>query len=127
YFVPDIFQDEDMARILDIGTSRALTPVPSFTSERFPYGGFNYIRAGWDPQDPYLFMYCSPWPVGGSLSGRNNNAIGVSAYGCDLLETGENGTYDQPRSPVKVDGEEQNFRYGIPIWGHRGPMITATD
>ena len=74
--------------------------------------------------DPYLFYvmpHLSRWA--GSLSGRNNNAIGLSAYGYDLLETGENGVYDQPHTPVKVDGKEQFFQFGISAWGHRGQMV----
>jgi hypothetical protein len=47
--------------------------------------------------------------MGGSLSGRNNNALGLSSGGYDLLVTGDNGVYDQPHSPVKVDGQEQHF------------------
>lgn len=126
YFVPEIFRNQDVAGILDIGTGRASGIVPSFTSERFPYAGHTYIRAGWKPSDPYLYMYCSPWPMVGELSNRNNNAIGLSAYGCDLLETGENGTYDEPHTPVKVDGQDQFFRLGIPVWGHRGPLLTTS-
>jgi hypothetical protein len=33
-------------------------------------------------------MYAAPYPLSGSLSVRNNNAIGLAAYGYDLLETG---------------------------------------
>jgi hypothetical protein len=126
YFLPDAFQNPDIANIMAISTGRRPDGVPSFTSERFPYGGHAYIRAGWDAKDAYLYMYAAPYPLSGSLSVRNNNAIGLSAYGYDLLETGENGVYDQPHSPVKVDGQEQYFQFGIPTWGHRGPMLTTS-
>ncbi|MDQ2732675.1 MAG: chitobiase/beta-hexosaminidase C-terminal domain-containing protein, partial [Armatimonadota bacterium] len=112
-------------KILSIGIGHR-EGTPSFTSERFPYTGLSYIRAGWKPTDPYVFMVCSPHPAGGVLSWRNNNAIGLGGFGYDLIETGENGTYDQPHTPVRVDGEEQFFHLGIPTWGHRGAMITAT-
>ena len=126
YFVPEILQDPDAARILSIGNGRPDYGAPSFTSERFPYSGLTYIRAGWQHDDPYLFLFCAPAPQGGCLSWRNNNAIGLSAFNHDLLETGENGTYDQPHSPVRVDGEEQFFHLGIPTWGHRGAALTAS-
>lgn len=126
YFLPDAFQNPDIANIMAISTGRRADGVPSYTSERFPYGGHGYIRAGWDAKDPYLYMYAAPYPLSGSLSVRNNNAIGLSAYGYDLLETGENGVYDQPHSPVKVDGQEQYYQFGIPTWGHRGPMLTTS-
>jgi len=126
YFLPDAFQNPDIANILALSSGRRADGVPSFTSERFPYGGHAYIRAGWDAKDPYLYMYCAPYPLSGSLSVRNNNAIGLSAYGYDLLETGENGVYDQPHTPVKVDGQDQYFPFGVSSWGHRGPMLSTS-
>lgn len=122
--VPDLLNDPDVAAILRRTTGRG-GPAPSFTSERFPYAGHAYLRAGWERDDPYMYFFCSPRPTLGCLSWRNNNAIGMSAFGQDLLETGENGTYDQPRSPLRVDGQEQFFHVGIPTWGHRGPLLTA--
>jgi hypothetical protein len=122
--VPEMLAQPDVAAILARTSGRG-GPPPSFTSERFPYAGHAYLRAGWERDDPYLYFFCSPRPTVGSLSWRNNNAIGFSAFGQDLLETGENGTYDQPRSPLRVDGQEQFFHAGIPTWGHRGPLLTA--
>ncbi|RYG55732.1 hypothetical protein EON80_30265, partial [bacterium] len=74
----------------------------------------------------YLYMYAAPYPLSGSLSVRNNNAIGLGAYGYDLLETGENGVYDQPHTPVKVDGLDQHYPFGVLAWGHRGQMLTTS-
>ena len=122
--IPELLNDPDVAAILRRTTGRG-GPAPSFTSERFPYAGHTYLRAGWERDDPYLYFFCSPRPTLGCLSWRNNNAIGMSAFGQDLLETGENGTYDQPRSPLRVDGQEQFFHVGLPTWGHRGPLLTA--
>ncbi len=96
---------------------------PSFTSESLPYSGHNYMRAGWNSGDPYLYMFCSPKPAVGSLSRRNNNAVGVSAFGEDLIGAGDNGPYDEPHSPVRVDGQEQFFWAGVPSWGHRGTLL----
>lgn len=124
FYTPELFQNPDLARILAIGLGR-MTEPPSFTSERFPVSGHTYIRAGWNKEDPYLFMYCASRPTVGALSWRNNNAIGIGGYGQDLIETGENGTYDQPHTPVRVDGLDQYFHAGIQSWGHRGPMLTA--
>ena len=126
YFIPEAFQNPDIANILALSTGRTASSLPSFTSERFPFSGMSYIRAGWQPTDPYAFFYCAPQPMGGSLSWRNNNALGLGAFGYDLLETGENGVYDQPHTPVRVDGQEQFFQFGIPTWGHRGAMLTTS-
>lgn len=126
YFIPEAFQNPDIAGIMAISTGRTGSSLPSFTSERFPLSGLSYIRAGWKPNDPYMFFYCAPQPMGGSLSWRNNNAVGLGAFGYDLLETGENGVYDQPHTPVRVDGLEQFFQFGIPAWGHRGAMLTTS-
>jgi hypothetical protein len=123
YFTPEIFRIPDMSDILSLGVGD-LDATPSFMSDWLPYSGHYYIRSGWKRTDPYLYMYCAPHPAGGQLSSRNNNAIGVGGYGHDLIETGENGTYDTPRSPVRVDGLEQYFHAGIPSWGHRG-LLTA--
>lgn len=126
YFLPDAFQNSDIANIMAISSGRRADGAPSFDSERFPYGGHAYIRAGWDANDPYLYMYGAPFPLSGSLSVRNNNAIGLGAYGYDLIETGENGVYDQPHTPVKVDGLDQHYPFGVLAWGHRGPMLTTS-
>jgi hypothetical protein len=95
-------------------------PRPAFTSECFPVTGLFYQRAGWNAGDPYLFMHCSPHATGGDLSERNANAIGLGAYGCDLLDTGEKGVYDTPHSPLRVDGQEAYFHDGFSSWDHRG-------
>jgi len=124
FYTPELFQDPDLARILAIGSGHFTDP-PSFTSERFPVSGHTYMRAGWNRDDPYLFMYCAARPTVGALSWRNNNAIGIGGFGQDLIETGENGTYDQPHTPVRVDGHDQYFHAGVQSWGHRGPMLTA--
>ena len=126
YFLPDAFQDPDVANIMALSTGRRANSEPSFTSERLPYGGHAYIRDGWGPEDPYLYMYAAPYPLSGALSVRNNNAIGIGAYGCDLIETGENGVYDRPRTPVKVDGLDQHYPFGVQSWGHRGQMLTTS-
>ncbi len=125
-FSPDAFQNPDIANIMALSSGRRADGAPSFTSERFPYGGHAYIRGGWDAKDPYLYLYAAPYPLSGSLSVRNNNAIGLSAYGYDLIETGENGVYDQPHTPVKVDGLDQFYPFGVAAWGHRGQMLTTS-
>ncbi|MDB5243984.1 MAG: heparinase, partial [Spirosoma sp.] len=126
YFLPDAFQNPDIANIMAISTGRRPDGMPSFTSERLPYGGHAYIRDGWGAKDPYLYMYAAPYPLSGSLSVRNNNAIGLGAYGYDLIETGENGVYDRPHTPVKVDGLDQDYPFGVLAWGHRGQMLTTS-
>ena len=96
--------------------------APPFTSECFPVSGMFYQRAGWKHGDPYLYMHCPPHLDGGSMGIRNANAIGIAAYGADLLETGENGPYDPPHSPLRVDGREAYFSNGALRWAHRGMM-----
>jgi Chitobiase/beta-hexosaminidase C-terminal domain len=95
---------------------------PAFTSECFPVSGYFYQRAGWKPGDSYLFMQCPTVPATGSIGRRSANAIGIGAYGADLIETGENGPYDPPRSPLLVDGQEGWITAAFLYWAHRGLM-----
>ncbi len=123
-YVPEAFAQPDISRILEI-TRTHKGEDPSFTSEWFPYAGYRYIRAGWKAQDPYLFMISSPKPLLGNLSAQDNNAIGLAGYGMDLLMTGDVGPYSRNRSPILVDGKEQFFHAGIPLWGHRHFLVAA--
>ncbi|MBA3938078.1 MAG: chitobiase/beta-hexosaminidase C-terminal domain-containing protein [Planctomycetes bacterium] len=116
--MPEATTDPDLVALMGLAAG-PLTRPPSFQSDCFPVSGFFYQRLGWRPGDPYLAMHCSPHPTGGDLSDRDNNAIGLSAWGADLLDTGEDGAYDQPRSPLRVDGQEQHFRDGYVGWDHR--------
>ena len=117
--VPELIADPGTAALLAFHEKRL---PPPFTSECFPVTGFFYQRAGWRRGDPYLFMHCPPHINQGSLGTRNANAIGIGAFGADLLETGENGPYDSPHSPLRVDGREAYFSSGLLAWGHRGLM-----
>lgn len=117
--MPELASDPLTAPLLAFHQRRI---PPATTSECFPVSGFFYQRTGWAKGDPYLAMHCPPKMCGGSLGIRNANAIGIGAYGADLLDTGENGCYDQPRPPLLVDGQEAWFPDGVAAWEHRGWM-----
>jgi hypothetical protein len=131
-WLPEAANDPDLAALMSLAAG-PIARAPSFASDCFPVSGFFYQRDGWKPGDPYLFMHCSPHPTSGDLSDRDNNAIGIGADGADLIDTGEDGAYDQPRSPLRVDGQEQHFRDGFSGWDHRavigkdGAMVAWTD
>jgi hypothetical protein len=88
---------------------------PGYTSEWFPYGGFNIVRDGWDRNDGWGTLFCSPMPgaYGGYRSRSNNNTFGLSASGQLLLMDDSTGHYMYPSSPLRVDGRNQFFHTGI--------------
>jgi hypothetical protein len=107
-------------------------PIP-FTSEGFPYGGYYNLRSSWERDGQWADLFCSPVPTGGHglIGMKNNNAVGLSAFGQDLLLTGGFGSYSYQRSPIRVDGQEQFFHAGIanapsPM-GHKGFMLSWPD
>jgi hypothetical protein len=122
--VPEMLCDPTLSRMLALMRGRGGV-WPSYTSERYPYAGYTIMRGGWGPKDPYAFMLCASHPGHGNISDRDNNAFGLSAFGQDLLVTGELGPYSKNNTPVLVDGKEQYFWAGISGWGHRGQRVTA--
>lgn len=90
------------------------TPPP-VTSEHFPYGGYTVIRSGWGPGDSQGFLFSSPQPgaTAGFNSERNNNALTLSAFGDDVIVSGDRGAYTHRPSPIRADGKEQAFHLGL--------------
>lgn len=104
---------------------------PSYTSEWFPYAGYNLVREGWEKDSGHGFLFCSPQPgaYGGFRSRSNNNAFGLAAYGWDLLVDDTTGHYMYPSSPIRVDGLDQFFHAGVykvqPPAAHKVYQVSA--
>ncbi len=129
--IPEFFNVPDTARRLnrafaDKSPSRrsaeamnAGTDPPSYASEWLPYGGWYFLRGGWDPNDPFLFMKSASHVIGhgGPFTlWANNNAVSLYAFGEELL-------FLHHITPVTVDGLEQDVRAGLPYCGHMGYML----
>ncbi len=104
---------------------------PSYTSEWFPYGGYNIVRDGWERDSGYGAMFCSPKPgaYGGRRSRSNNNTFGLNAWGEDLVVDAEGGKYNERPSALTVDGHLQQFHarvYSVPDpSGHKTTQVSA--
>jgi len=95
------------------------TDAPTYASEWLPYGGWYFLRGGWEREDHFLFMKSSSHVVGHggpSTLWSNNNAASLYAFGKELL-------FLHHITPVTVDGLEQNPRAGLPYCGHMGYML----
>ena len=120
------FSKPDIGAVYRTLTGQDMGQKPDFTSSFFAYGGYHQMRMGWDPESGYGSFFCSPFPCGaGGLRGlKNNNAFYLSLRGEDLLDGGMVGPYSFDRSPLRVDGFEQNFNAGISRGGlgksHKG-------
>lgn len=88
---------------------------PGYTSDWFPYAGFNLVREAWDKTSGVGAMFTSPQPgaYGAFRSRSNNNTFTLSAFGQDLLIDDATGHYMYPNSPLTVDGRNQFFHVGI--------------
>lgn len=104
---------------------------PSYTSEWFPYAGYNLVREGWERDSGYGFLFCSPHAgsYGGFRSRSNNNSFGLGFKGQDLLVSDCVGHYMYPLSPITVDGKNQFFHAGYykvpPPANHKSWLISA--
>jgi len=127
---PGVLDNINNRRILDL-TQGGDTPMPGFDSEAFPYGGFYNLRSGWGRQDQQGYLFTSPRPGNSSWrTMRGNNVFTLTAFDQELIVARQVGTYDRVRSPLRVNGADQNFHAGspkIPNWGHRHRMTTAWD
>ncbi len=98
---------------------------PSYHSEWFPYGGYNIVREGWEPDSGYGLLFCSPAPgaYGGRRSRCNNNVFGLAAFGQDLIVEEKFEQYALMDCPLTVDGLPQDFLAGLTrvpaIAGHK--------
>ena len=128
--LPDVLNDPTNARIWSLLYGDGTGDVPDYTSDWFPYGGWNIARTGWGRFDGYGAMICSPMPgCGGSGSGCKNNAFGLAAYGMDLLSDDLAHYWIRHTSPISVDKKQQQIDFYIPrgAWptGHRGELISS--
>jgi hypothetical protein len=114
---PEAYRRSDVREIV-----RALSDPsfdPSFSSEWFPYGGYNIVRDGWHtgPRSGHAAMFSSPMPgsYGAYRSRSNNNTFGLEADDQDLLVDDTTGHYNYPSSSIRVDGKDQLFhaKYNI--------------
>ena len=124
---PQMLDDPTNARLYSTLYGDGASGVPEYTSEWFPYGGYNIARDGWRRDDGYGSMFCSPRPgCGGVGSGCKNNVFGLAAYGMDLISDDLVHAYVRPTSPIQVDGKRQQFDfYGArTTWptAHRGEL-----
>ncbi|HZZ71366.1 MAG TPA: chitobiase/beta-hexosaminidase C-terminal domain-containing protein [Pirellulales bacterium] len=126
---PEMLDDPTNARIYSTLYGDGSVGTPQYTSEWFPYGGYNIARDGWRPTDASGSMFCSPRPGCGSVgSGCKNNAFSLAAYGMDLLSDDLAHSYVRTTSPIQVDGRRQMLDFYVPKinWptAHRGDLIT---
>jgi hypothetical protein len=127
---PDALKDPTSAKIVATLYGEGLNPVPDWTDEWFPYGGYSIARTGWTREDSYGSMFCSPQPGLGSVgSACKNNAFSLAAFGMDLLEDDVIHSYVRPTSPIQVDKKRQAFDFNVYVtsWpsGHKGQMVSA--
>ncbi|MEI6422234.1 MAG: discoidin domain-containing protein, partial [Lentisphaerota bacterium] len=122
-----VLNDPAIAPVLSaIGPEKETGVVPSYTSNYFPWGGYRIIRENWDPQSQYGSMFSSPkpgkyWARGGS----DQLNFGLHAFGQDLLVDDAKGHYSGFSSPVMVDGKNQAYRVGYPVWGHKQILLNG--
>lgn len=112
---PEAFEDPVNMAILAAIDDPSSGVRPPYTSEWFPYGGYNIVRDGWDRNSGHGAMFCSPQPgaYGAYRSRSNNNTLGIAFNNQDLLVDDTTGHYMYPSSPIRVDGKDQFFHAGI--------------
>lgn len=122
---PEALEDADIKTMLAMAKGSALK-APPFTSESYPYGGYFYLRQGWDQDSHYALFYAPSQPgVSASTSIRNGLTFNLQGFGRDLLVPGEVGVYGSDFSPLVVDGRHQFRHRGIPSWHHRGALVVS--
>jgi hypothetical protein len=112
---PEALSDPVNRAILDATSNYVSNAEPPYTSDWFPFAGFNIVRDGWKRDSAYGAMFTSPQPgaYGAYRSRSNNNTFGMAAYGQDLIIDDTTGHYMYPLSPLTVDGKNQFFHAGI--------------
>ena len=131
-FMPEALNDPTTARIYSTLYGEGLAGQPEYTSEWFPYAGYNIARTGWGAGEGYGALFCSPHPSIGSVGGNcKNNGFALNAYGVDLLgdDTIHGFIGFHATSPVNVDKKRQYHSYNTYVteWpsAHKGEMLTA--
>ena len=120
---PDAFSDPTNFAILQATQQPESGVRPAYTSDWFPYGGYNIVRTSWGKDSSTGSLFCSPQPgaYGGYRSRSNNNMFGLEAWGQDLFIDDATGHYMYPSGPITVDGHEQFFHAGIYKVGKPSP------
>lgn len=95
-----------------------------YTSNAYPYSGFYSLKDGWTPGSQNGFLFCSPHAY---QRATGDNTFVLNAFGQDMIVAGEVGAYDPLKTPVTVDGKNQNATRGYTFWGHRNAMEAAAD
>jgi hypothetical protein len=117
---PSLFWEPDTRMRLDLIARKPNAPVPDYTSEWYPYGGFYYLRTGWKTEDPYATFFNIPGLGCNGFRGQgNNNSVYLSAWGMDFFWSGAVAAYNYCKSPLCVDGRQQNKFAGRPQSNHR--------
>ena len=115
--------DHAGAAIREVLQGKANAKGPAFSSSWFPYGGYSFIRSGWEKTDQTGYFFCSPEPGNSAWrADQGNNLFVLAGFGRELLIGGERCTYDCVPSPVKIDGQSQHFHWGVPEFNHRHRM-----
>ena len=125
-FIPEVTAQTDHARMLNrayagsgVVFGSGETSAPRFTSDWFPYTGYYYFRSGWERDDQFMFMKSAYQAIGHGGPWRlweNNNALSLYAFGEELL-------FIHHETPLRVDGFEQDSRFGLPFSGHIGYIL----
>ncbi|MCY3021079.1 MAG: chitobiase/beta-hexosaminidase C-terminal domain-containing protein [Planctomycetota bacterium] len=131
--MPEALNDEPTAKIYSTLYGDGLLGKPDWTSEWFPYGGYNIARTGWGPEEGYGALFCSPHPGIGSVGANcKNNGFALNAYGVDLLgdDTIHGFIGFHATSPINVDKKRQCHSYNVHVqseWpsAHKGEMVTG--
>jgi hypothetical protein len=128
--LPSVVNDPTNAALYSTLYGSGAGPLPAYTADWFPYGGWNIARTGWGDGEGYGAMFCSPGAgSGGTGSGCKNNAFGLAAYGMDLLADDLAHFYVRRTSPISVDKRPQNMEFSMPRagWptGHRGELMST--
>lgn len=127
--VPEFFAEPDTARRLNraFGKSKVTgkpfgagqTDEPSYQSEWLPYGGWYFLRAGWEPESHHAFMQNNRnirGKGGGIGAWQPQNSLFIYGHGHELL-------FIHNDSPVMVDHHRQNKCFGLPLAGHSGWVL----
>ncbi|MGD0090392.1 MAG: chitobiase/beta-hexosaminidase C-terminal domain-containing protein [Planctomycetota bacterium] len=130
--MPEMLNDPAVEKVYSTLYGDGLAGQPDWTSEWFPYAGYNIARTGWGAEEGYGAMFCTPHPGIGSVGATcKNNGFALNAYGTDLL--GDDTIHCfigfHATSPINVDKKRQCFTYNTYItdWpsAHKGEMVTA--
>ncbi|MGV8093945.1 MAG: chitobiase/beta-hexosaminidase C-terminal domain-containing protein [Mangrovibacterium sp.] len=91
--------------------------LPEINSDGFPYGGYYFIREGWDPADQYGIL--SATNNGEVNKTRAENVFVLSAFDQYMITNDPKGAYSSSSSPLTVDGMQPLPDIGKLVPGHQ--------